>query len=215
MPRRFSTRVPLARLKLVSVPAGQAAPVVAPPEERPRRKLGGVIINIAIAGALVLLMTVIGTVYLNEGKVELASFTWARLRATFSSNSDWVTADLSNGLYSTRAGRAIFFVRGEVRNRSNTAIKAKVRAEILDGNASIRHADVWIGAAPSPEELYEISGGDDVEKLVEKLGQAAAAVPPGETRAFLVPFYEYPPDLKGFRVKVTVLGAGRGETAAR
>ena len=38
---------------------------------------------------------------------------------------------------------------------------------------------------------------------------------PGEKRGFLVPFFEYPPDLKGFRVKVTVIELGQGETAAR
>ncbi len=206
---------PLARLKLVSMPAGRAAPSDQPPPELPRRKLGGLVFNIAIAAALVLLMTVIGTVYLNEGKVELASFSWDRLKATFSSNSDWVTMDISNGLYDTRNGRPVFFVRGDLKNRTERPTKAKVRAEILDGNTSIRHADVWVGVTPSPEDLFGITTAEDVDHLLEKVGRAAAEVPAGEKRAFLVPFYEYPPDLKGFRVKVTVIQSGMGETAAR
>ena len=50
---------------------------------------------------------------------------------------------------------------------------------------------------------------------MQKLEKAAAEVMPGEKRGFLVPFYEYPPDLKGFRVRVSVIEARQGETAAR
>ena len=208
--------VPLAKLNLVKMPAGGVAkPVTQPAFEPPRRKLTGLVFNVAIAASLVLLMTVIGTVYLNEGKVELASFSMERLKTTFSSNSAWATLDISNGLYDTRGGRPVFFVRGELKNRGETASKAKVRAEILDGNTSIRHADVWVGVTPSPEDLFAIGTAEDVDHLLEKVGQAAVEVPAGEKRSFLVPFYEYPPDLKGFRVKVSVLQSGRGETAAR
>ncbi len=220
-PESFSTQgtdpatVPLARLKLVTAPAAGALPAQEQFEPtRPRRKIGGLVINVAIASVLVALLTVIVTVYLSEGKVELASFSPERLKATFSTPTDWVALDISNGLYDTRSGRPVFFVRGDVKNRSGKAIRAKVRAEILDGNTSIRHADVWIGAAPTPEDLYSIAVADDVEHLVAKLEKAATEVMPGEKRGFLVPFYEYPPDLKGFRVRVSVIQA-QGETAAR
>ncbi|MBS1149346.1 MAG: hypothetical protein H6Q89_1044, partial [Myxococcaceae bacterium] len=199
-----------------SVPA--SGPVVAPEQFEavgPRRKLGGLIFNVAIASVLVALLTVIVTVYLSEGKVELASFSTERLKAAFSSPTEWAALDISNGLYDTRSGRPVFFVRGEVKNRGDKAIRAKVRAEILDGDAPIRHADVWIGTAPTPEDLYSISVADDVERLMQKLEKAAAEVMPGEKRGFLVPFYEYPPDLKGFRVRVSVIEARQGETAAR
>ena len=145
---------PIARIKLVSMPAGGA---VVPHEQfeaaRPKRKLGGLIFNVAIASVLVALLTVIVTVYLSEGKVELASFSLERLKATFSSPTEWAALDISNGLYDTRSGRPVFFVRGEVKNRSGKATRAKVRAEILDGDKAIRHADVWLGTAPTPEDL--------------------------------------------------------------
>ena len=207
--------VQLARLNLVSLPSDGTGPTDLPPPELPRRRLGGLVFNVVIASVLVLSMTVIGTVYLNDGKVELASFSWERLKTTFSSNSDWVTMDISNGLYETRNGRPVFFVRGELKNRTATPTRAKVRAEILDGNTSIRHADVWVGVTPSPEDLFAISTAEDLEHLLEKVGRSAADVPAGDKRGFLVPFYEYPPDLKGFRVKVTVIQSGIGETAAR
>lgn len=208
--------VPLAKLKLTSMPAGGAVvPVQQPEAPRPRRKMGGLIVNVAIASVLVGLLTVIVTVYSSEGKVELASFSPARLQATFSSPTEWAALDISNGLYDTKSGRPVFFVRGEVKNRSGKATRAKVRAEILDGNTSIRHADAWIGVPPTPEDLYSIAVADDVDRLMAKLQQSAAEVMPGERRGFLVPFYEYPPDLKGFRVRVSVIEAGQGETAAR
>ena len=206
---------PIAKLKLVSTPTGGAVMPQEPFEAaRPKRKVSGLIINVAIASVLVALLTVIVTVYLSEGKVELASFSLDRLKATFSSPTEWAALDISNGLYDTRSGRPVFFVRGDVKNRSGKATRAKVRAEILDGDKSIRHADVWLGAAPTPEDLYSITVADDVDRLVAKLEKSAAEVMPGEKRGFLVPFYEYPPDLKGFRVKVTVIESGQ-ETAVR
>lgn len=208
---------PIGRLKLVSIPEGGAPAPQAPVAEapRPKRKLGGLVFNVAIASALVALLTVIVTVYLSEGKVELASFSPDRLKATFSSPTNWAALDISNGLYDTKSGRPVFFVRGEVKNRTAKATRAKVRAEILDGNTMIRHADAWIGLAPTPEDLFSISVADDVDRLMAKLQQSAAEVMPGEKRAFLIPFYEYPPDLKGFRVRVSVIESGQGETAAR
>lgn len=201
-------------------PSGAAAGAAVAPMERftptgPKRRIGGLIFNLAIASVLVALLTVIVTSYLSEGKVELASFSVERLKGTFSSQADWATLDISNGLYDTRAGRPVFFVRGDVKNRTSKAVRAKVRAEILDGDTSIRHADAWIGTAPTPEDLYSISVADDVDKLIAGLQKSSAEVMPGEKRGFLVPFYEYPPDLKGFRVRVSVIEAGQGETAAR
>lgn len=212
---------PIGKLNLVKAPAsgGPVAAAASGAESfepaRPKRKLGGLIFNVLIASVLVGVLTVIVTVYLTEGKVELASFSPDRLKSTFSSPSDWSAQDISNGLYDTKSGRPVFFVRGEVKNRTGKATRAKVRAEILDGNTSIRHADAWIGVAPSPEDLFSISVADDVDRLMTKLEQSAAEVMPGEKRGFLVPFYEYPPDLKGFRVRVTVIEAAKGETAAR
>ncbi len=207
---------PLALPRRDSVPLGRiTAPELSVEAIAPRRKLGGMILNVAIASMLVSLLTVIVTVYLSEGKVELASFNLERLKATFTAPTDWAALDISNGLYETRAGRPVFFVRGEVKNRSGKATRAKVRAEILDGDKVIRHADAWIGAAPTPEDLYLISVADDVERLLQKLEKSAAEVMPNEKRGFLVPFFEYPPDLKGFRVRVTVIESDHKETAAR
>jgi len=40
-------------------------------------------------------------------------------------------------------------------------------------------------------------------------------VAPEGSAPFVVTFFEYPPDLKAFRVRVTVVPDGEGETAAR
>ena len=70
------------------------------------------------------------------------------------------------------------------------------------------------GGAPSPEDLYAVTSATELKALNEKLAQAAPPVAAGERAAFLVAFFEYPPDLKGFRVKLVVTAEGK-ETAHR
>lgn len=217
--------VPVAAIKLTKVPASEisnpsARTVEAPEEEKgsaagAAKKVTGVFVNIAIAAALLLIVGAVGLVYMNEGKLEAQSFQPARLMGMLSPTSNWQATDISNGLYDTRGGKPVFFVRGEVKNKSGKPALVKVRAEILDGAALVRSAEVYAGAAPTPEELYGIGSAADVDALAAKLQKASAEVAPSSTAPFLITFYEYPPDLSGFRLKVTVIDAGSAQTAAR
>ena len=131
--------------------------------------------------------------------------------------SFWATRwpfDVSNGLYDTKVGRPVFYVRGEVKNRGAKAGRVRVKAEILDGEDLVRASEALAGATPTPEDLYAVTSPEDVDKLRTRLNPTAAQVPPGEQASFLVVFYEYPPDLKDFRVRVTAL-PDDGKTAAR
>ena len=58
-----------------------------------------------------------------------------------------------NGLYDTRVGHPVFFVRGQVLNTSGHASKVRVRAEVLDGDVVVQSSEVTAGQTPSPEEL--------------------------------------------------------------
>ena len=91
---------------------------------------------------------------------------------------------------------------------------APVKAEILDGEELVRAANGFVGATPSPEDLYAVATAEDLTKLSAKLAVSAVQLQPGSADAFLVAFYEYPPDLKDFRVRVTV-SPDDGTTAAR
>jgi hypothetical protein len=148
-------------------------------------------------------LAAVAAVYLNGGRVELAGLSADHLQHLWSRQGDVVTRDVSNGLYDTRGGHAVLFVRGFVENRTGAPGKVKVTAEIYDGDQLLRPASVYAGKSPTPEELAAISGQPDVEALMAKLNADAAEVPPGQKVPFLVPFYEYPTDLSGLRMKVT------------
>lgn len=179
------------------------------------RRAGGLIINIAVAAALVLVLVAVGGAYLNEGKLDASAFSLERVKRLFLPAGGMVAVDVSNGLYETRQGRPVFFVRGEVENRGARRGKAKVRVEILDDAQLVRAVESYAGATPSPEEMYGLSTAEDVEKLSARMTQAAVEIEPGQRAPFLAAFYEYPPDLSSLRLKVTPREVTPGETAAR
>ncbi len=180
---------------------------------RPKRSVVAMVWNVLSGVVLLGLLAVLITVVLNEGKVD-AALSWSKLKGLFSKPRELVAFDISNGLYDTRVGRPVFYVRGEVKNRGARAGRVKVKAEILDGEDLVRSAEGWVGATPSPEDLYAVATADDLAKLSIRLVPNAAKLEPGSEGPFLVAFYEYPPDLKDFRVRVTV-STDEGTTAAR
>jgi hypothetical protein len=186
----------------VAVAAG--APPPAPGEEAPvkRRRVLGLVVNIGIAAVLVLGVVVVGSAMLNEGKVSDA-LSWEGIKSTFAPSASFVARDVTNGLYETKAGRAVFFVRGEVVNRTDRPVTIVVKAELVDGGKVVRGAESWAGAPPSPEELYLIDSAEALEALNARVEKRAQAVEPGAAVPFVVTFTEYPPDLKDFRVRVS------------
>jgi hypothetical protein len=180
---------------------------------RPKRSVVAFVWNVVSGVALLALVGIVVAVVLNEGKVD-AALSWSRMKSLLSKPRELVAFDISNGLYDTRVGRPVFYVRGEVKNRSAPAGRIKVKAEILDGEELVRAAEGYAGATPSPEDLYAVATAEDLSKLATRLVPGAAKVQPGEEASFLVAFYEYPPDLKDFRVRVTVTGDD-GTQAAR
>ena len=168
---------------------------------RTRRGVLPAVIKALVAAGFVLALAWVGLAAVGEGRTGVAA-----LRGLFSPALPLVVTDLSNGLYDTRSGRAVFYVRGEVSNRGARALPAKVRVEILDEDVLVRAAEVRVGQAPTPEDLFGIDGAIELEALQSKLEAGAKDVAPGERLPFLIAFYEYPPQL-GFRLQVVVTQA--------
>jgi hypothetical protein len=183
-----------------------------PATERGRRVLG-IVVNVVIAAVLVVGLVVVASATLNEGKLDVQSI-GASLKALVTPASDFTADDISNGLYDTRMGRPVFYVRGVVTNRSAGAARVRVKAEILDGQTLVRSAEVVAGVPPSPEELFRLAAPDEVKALLERGATKAPPVEVGGSAPFLVPFAEYPPDLKAFRVRVTATPDGQATAAA-
>jgi hypothetical protein len=141
--------------------------------------------------------------YLNDGHLELSSFSWHGFRGLFHSEGDVMAVDVSSGLYDTRAGKQVFYVRGAVENRGSQARRVKVRAEIFDGAQLIRAVEAMAGANYTPEDLYRIEAAADADALNLPVGKARGKVGAGERVPFFLTFYDYPPDLWAYRLKIT------------
>ncbi len=155
-----------------------------------------------VAGLLVLGLVVVGSAYLNDGKFSVDSLSAENLKNTFAPSVPFVATDVTNGLYDTKAGRAVFYVRGEVGNRSEESVKLLVTAEIVENGKVVRSSEAVAGQPPTPEELYLVDGADALVALQRRLEKRATVVEPGGQASFVVAFTEYPPDLKGFSVCV-------------
>jgi hypothetical protein len=177
--------------------------------------LTGLFVNVVIAAGMVLVLGAAGTIYANDGKLEPAAFSVRRIGALIKANREALAVESWNGIYDTRAGKPIFYIRGEAQNTTSAPARLRVRAEILDGSQLVRSSEVFAGAAGGPEDLYNIESSEGADALNARLDASAAAIPPGGRAPFLVAFYEYPPNLSAFRLKVTVRALGATEAAAR
>lgn len=182
------------------------APLKPPPAPAPklRRIVTGLAVNLAIAAALLLVLGAVGAIYANDGKLDASAFSLRRMGSTWAARGDAVAVESWNGIYDTKSGKPVFYIQGEVKNTSRAESKLKVRAEILDGNQLVRAAEGLAGAAAGPEDLYNIGSSEEADALAARLEAGAKPVPPGGRAPFLLTFYEYPPNLSAFRLKVTV-----------
>lgn len=207
-PSALSELAPSAeRLPASPVPSlAQAGVLAAQPLEAPRRRiLVGVMVNAVIALFLGAGVMVIVAALLNDGNLNRETLSLKGLAALFGSTFRFPVSDISNGLYETKAGRAVFFVRGQIANRTSAKARVMVQADIVESGAVVRSARGYAGAVPSPEELYELdlSEGDGLVRLAARLAPRATLLEPGATAVFLVAFAEYPPELEDFRVRVS------------
>lgn len=203
-----ATGVPLGRLT-----PQESRPLPQAPPSR-RRTAVGVVVNVVIATVLVGGLVVVGSAILNEGQLSGDLLSLESLKNTFTPEVDFQASDVSNGLYETRAGRSVFFVRGQVTNRSDRATRVVVKAEIVEDGTVVRSGTSWAGDPASPEELFFVDGSESLEALNRKVEARSLVVPSGAAAAFVVAFTEYPPDLKDFRVRVSARPADANPTAA-
>jgi len=179
------------------------------------RSWTALLINLGTGAALIVGLAAVGALYTNDGKLERFSLSPSKWKSLLSPARELVAAEISNGLYDTRAGKPVFYIRGEAENRGLKPTKLKIRAEILDGEQLVRSSEVLAGSIASPEDLYSIGSADDAEALSAQLDKAGVEVLPGRRAPFLITFYDYPPNLSAFHLKITVGTVSSKETAAR
>ena len=195
-----------AASRALSRPSGRPEDIGMVERRRPgavHRTLG-LVLNLGLASVLLVAFVSFGAVYLKGGKLDGSVLSLEPIKALFAGTGDLVAVDVSNGVYDTRAGKPVFYVRGEVENRGDAPSGAKVTVELVDGALSVSRADVRVGASATPEELYAVDGAEEAAALMARLDEQALSVKPGERQPFVVVFYEYPPELAEYRLKLTV-----------
>lgn len=190
----------------IAKPVGRPEDVGIPDEEEPGvvRRVLGVVLNLALAVVLLVGIVAVGSVYLHEGRVDLSVLSPSRLQSLVAPSQSLVTRDISNGLYETREGNPLFFVRGEVENRGASAARVKVQATLYDGDQRVKSQEGLAGAVPSPEQLHAIVSTEEAAALRKRLDASATLVPPGGRVPFVLLFQEYPAELDAFRLEVTL-----------
>jgi hypothetical protein len=148
---------------------------------------------------------------MKEGRVDANALSPGEL-VKLVTPSDYVAHDVSNGLYDTRGGGSVFYVRGEVENRSSQPVRLKVNASLYDGSQRVKSVEGLAGGVPTPEELHAVNSTEAAEKLRSRLDAAATVVAPGQKAPFALVFQEFPQELNDFRLKLTMEPAAE-ETA--
>jgi hypothetical protein len=197
--------VPTTTLGRVSrPPTGTSVLGLEEPRELGRaRRVSGAVVNIGVAALLVVALAAVGNVYVNEGRLDWAALSPGRWAALFVPPSGIATFDVTNGLYETRGGRPLAYVRGRVENRGLRPGRVVVHAEIWDGNQLLEKSEGLAGVLPTPEEMVEASTHRDVEALRARLQQGAPPVVPGKPMDFVLLFDEPPQGVAGLRLKVS------------
>jgi hypothetical protein len=170
------------------------------------QRLASVAAQLAVGAVLVVGLVAVGSAWLNDGQLELREMVSPTPRPL-------VAKELSNGLYDLRGGHRLFYVRGEVENRGTASVRVKAQVALYDGEQRVKSAEGLVGAVPTPEELYTLQNAAETEALRARLDAAAKEVAPGTRAPFVVLFHEYPADLGGFRLKVTLEPQGAGTAA--
>jgi len=178
------------------------------PQSRPLsrgRKVVAFTINIVLATVLVAVLGMLGRVYLSEGRVDASALSLESLRALLMpAPKPLVAVEVTQGLYETRDGRALFYVRGDAVNHSDAASRIRVRAALFDGGQRVASSEALVGSIPTPEELYDVSTSESASALRQRVDAAAVSVAPGAKAPFVVLFHEHPADPGSFRLELTL-----------
>jgi hypothetical protein len=189
----------------IARPAGRPADMGIPERRKvsAAQAVTGQVAYLTIAAGLLLALTAVGGVYMKEGRVDPAALSPSHILQLMTP-SQFVMRDVTNGLYDTKGDTPIFYVRGEVENRSSKPTKVKVTAGLYDGGQRVKSAEGLAGMTPSPEELHAITNAEAATELRTRLDAGAMVVEPGKRAPFTLVLQEYPKDLSAFRLKVTM-----------
>jgi hypothetical protein len=189
----------------ITRPAGRPADMGIPERRKPSaaQQVTGQVAYLTIAAGLLLALTASGGVSMKEGRVDASALSPSTI-IKLMGPKQLVMRDVTNGLYDTRSGTSLFYVRGEVENRDSKPVRVKVRAGLYEGGQRVNSAEGLAGLAPTPEDLHGITSPEAATQLRTRLDAGAVDIAPGARAPFTLVFHEYPQDLSAYRLKVTL-----------
>ncbi len=172
-------RTALGRVNLKK--AEEGGPTSEEQREKPRFRLGSAGAAIAVTANTFFMVAVLavafGTFVLlrTEGPIDASLFSGERFgKAFYFGPSDNAVVKLDGvGVYPSRSGKELFFIRGKVTNHSVHEKKLNelgVTAAIRDiSGASLEEVKVVLAPLPSSEDLWLIESAEDIEDLRSRL----------------------------------------------
>jgi predicted Zn finger-like uncharacterized protein len=181
-------------------PAATLPPPPAPVEPT-RAPIGRrtLVVRLVFGAGIAVVAATLLAVVLNGG-----SFPRSGLRRPADATGAVLSHNVVSGLYDTKTGRSVLFVRGEVENRDRANERMRVVVELWDGEQKTKTEEVLAGKVATPEELYAVGNAVETKALLESLGKESHPVGPGGRVPFLVAFYDYPADTSALAVQVKV-----------
>ena len=212
-----ASATPLGRIS-VGPPKKQQPAVKKPPEEivgaPPSVGVGGalaIVANIVFAAALLVVALGAFVVFRTGGPIDASVFAPERVTDALTSAAAGGPRArvLTTGLYPTSDGGQLLYMRGELRNASDEDVAAWSqrlvgRAVDADG-AEVRSSEAIVGGLPTPEELWNIRGAEDIERIrrrIERVNEREEEADGG--LEFFVIFGEAPEDPYSLRFEVSL-----------
>jgi len=95
-------------------------------------------------------------------------------------------SDISSGRYALADGQSAFFVRGTLVNAGKQPVgPARAHVELLAHAQVVARADAWAGPLPTPEQVFDLGGAEQLAALEQASRAQAKPLAPGERRPFL------------------------------
>ncbi|MGB8932889.1 MAG: zinc-ribbon domain-containing protein [Anaeromyxobacteraceae bacterium] len=111
-----------------------------------------------------------------------------------------------SGIYDRSDAPPVLFVSGAAVSHASAAVPGlRVRVEVVRKGAVLARGEASAGAVPTPEELYASRDAAGLAAAVaRRVRTKLADVKPGESVPFMVAISDYPGDVAGARLRVTV-----------
>ncbi|MFT3917420.1 MAG: zinc-ribbon domain-containing protein [Anaeromyxobacteraceae bacterium] len=211
-PARGRVRAPEANERDAELAARTIAQKL--PRLRRASRIRKILLNAAALVVLVLLATALLVLVRTRGKLEPGALRpSAVLRALGGKPlGTFAVVEVTSGAYERAKGPPLLFVRGRAVSRAAAPVRAlAVNVEVVLRGEVVARGRALAGAVPTPEELYAVPDAAALAGISRAAeARAPTQVKPGEEVPFLVAIADYPRDVEGAALRLSVAEGAPG-----